>query len=130
LLAHHGTPAYDLSKTISTKAIVTSLEWNNPHCLLRFDAKDDKGAVRHWTLEMYNPLYMSRAGWSKDTLKAGDEIDVSFHPSKNGASNGIVHLGESQIVVRGKTLSLDEDALCMLEDFRRGDILLEEHLIN
>jgi len=110
LLAHHGTPAYDLSKTISTKAIVTSLEWNNPHCLLRFDAKDDKGAVRHWTLEMYNPLYMSRAGWSKDTLKAGDEIDVSFHPSKNGASNGIVRLGESQIVVRGKTLSLDEDA--------------------
>jgi len=110
LLAHHGTPAYDLTKIISTKATVTSLEWNNPHCLLHFDAKDEKSALRHWTLEMYNPLYMTRAGWSKDTLRPGDEIEVTFHPSKNGASNGIVRIGDSKIVYRGQALSLDEDA--------------------
>jgi len=109
LLAHHGTPSYDLSKMISAKATVTSLEWNNPHCLLHFDIKDGKGAVRNWAVEMYNPLYMSRAGWNKDTLKSGDEIEVSFHPSKNGSGNGIVRIGDSKIVFRGVALSLDED---------------------
>jgi hypothetical protein len=109
LFAHHGTPAYDLAKTITSKATVTSMEWNNPHCLLHFDIRDVKGIVHHWTVELYNPLYMTRAGWSKDTLRAGDEINISFHPAKNGATNGIVRVGEGKIVSNGQSLSLDED---------------------
>jgi Family of unknown function (DUF6152) len=43
--AHHGSSAYDFTKLITSKATVTSLEWGNPHCILKFDIKDEKGAV-------------------------------------------------------------------------------------
>ena len=42
VFAHHGSAAYDMSKSLTLDGTVTSLDWNNPHCLLHFDAKDDK----------------------------------------------------------------------------------------
>jgi len=106
--AHHGASAYDLQKTITSKATVTSLTWTNPHCLLNFDMKDESGNVQNWHVEMYNPLYMERAGWTKDILKAGDEITVTFHPTKNGTPNGLIRAGDGKVVFNGKQLSLDQ----------------------
>jgi hypothetical protein len=108
-LSHHGSSAYDFTKLITTKATVTSLEWGNPHCILHFDAKDEKGAVTVWSLEMYNPLWMARAGWTKETLKPGDEIVVTFHPAKNGSGNGYIRIPESKIVFHNQSLNLDEN---------------------
>ncbi len=108
--AHHGSSAYDFTKLITMKVTVTGLEWGNPHCILKFDVKDEKGAVTPWSLEMYNPLWMARAGWSKDTLKPGDEIEVTFHPAKNGSGNGYIRIPESKIVFHGQSLNLDENA--------------------
>lgn len=108
--AHHGSSAYDFTKLITAKATVTNLNWGNPHCTLKFDSKDEQGAVTTWTLEMYNPLWMARAGWTKDTLKPGDEIVVTFHPAKNGSGNGYIRIPESKIVFRGQSLNLDENA--------------------
>ena len=107
--AHHGSSAYDFSKLLTMKATVTELVWRNPHCMLRFDVKDEKGAVTSWALEMFNPLWMSRAGWTKDTLKPGDEIQVSFHPAKNGTGNGYIRLPESKIILRDQLLNMDEN---------------------
>jgi hypothetical protein len=107
--AHHGSSAYDFSKLITLKATVTSLEWGNPHCILHFDSKDEKGAITPWSLEMYNPLWMARAGWNKATLKPGDEIVVTFHPSKNAGGNGFIRIPESKIVFHGQPLNLDEN---------------------
>lgn len=109
VFAHHGSSAYDFTKLITSKATVTSLEWGNPHCILKFDIRDEKGAVTPWSLEMYNPLWMARAGWAKDTLKPGDEILVTFHPAKNGSANGYVRIPESKIVFHGQSLNLDEN---------------------
>ena len=109
VFAHHGSSAYDFTRLITSKATVTALEWGNPHCTLKFDAKDDKGAVTAWTLEMYNPLWMARAGWNKETLKPGDEIVVTFHPAKNGSGNGFIRIPESKIVLHGQSLNLDEN---------------------
>lgn len=106
--AHHGASAYDLDKSVTAKATVTSLTWTNPHTLLNFTMKDDKGNVQEWHCEMYNPLYMERAGWTKDILKDGDEITVTFHPTKNGSPNGIIRAGDGKVVFNGKELSLVE----------------------
>jgi hypothetical protein len=107
--AHHGSSAYDISKLITAKATVTGLNWGNPHCTLKFDITDEKGVTTPWTLELYNPLWMARAGWTKDTLKAGDEIVVTFHPAKNGSGNGYIRIPESKIVFHGQSLNLDEN---------------------
>ncbi len=107
--AHHGAAAYDLGKTISSQATFTSITWTNPHCLLNFDMKDDTGEVRHWHVEIYNPTYMTRAGWSKNLIKPGDQITITFHPARNGQPNGYIRAGDGKIVYQGKELSLNPD---------------------
>ena len=106
-MAHHGSAAYDLQKTVTSKATVTSLTWANPHCLLNFDTTEASGDVKHWHVEMYNPVYMTRAGWNRNRLKAGDEITITFHPAKNGTGNGFIRAGDGKIMFQGKELSLD-----------------------
>ena len=107
--AHHGSAAYDLTKTVTSKATVTDLTWSNPHCLLNFDIADEKGTPKHWHVEMYNPLYMTRAGWNRNILKSGDEITISFHPAKNGEGNGYIRFGDGKVMFNGKELSLSDD---------------------
>jgi Family of unknown function (DUF6152) len=104
MLAHHGAAAYDMSKSITLDGTVTSLEWNNPHCLLHFDAKDEKGEVQHWTIELYNPLWMTRAGWTRNSLKSGDPINITFHGTKSGATNGYIRDGDGKLTSKGKEL--------------------------
>ena len=65
LFAHHGNAAYDASKSLVVKGTITDWIWANPHCWLKFDAKDDKGVVAHWTAEVSNPSDMVDRGWSR-----------------------------------------------------------------
>jgi Family of unknown function (DUF6152) len=108
MLAHHGAAAYDMSKSITLDGTVTSLDWNNPHCLLHFDAKDEKGEVQHWTIELYNPLWMTRAGWTRNILKAGDPINITFHGTKSGATNGYIRDGDGKLSTNGKVLGFHQ----------------------
>ena len=88
LVAHHGGAAYDTDKRITVKGTVTDWLWSNPHCILQVDANDDSGQVVHWVTETENPSTMIRSGWTKDSVKVGDEISVVLVPSKTG-----VHVG-------------------------------------
>jgi hypothetical protein len=88
LLAHHGYAQFDFNKTITIKGTVTKWELINPHSLLSFDVKDDKGVVRHWTIEQAAPAMMFRSpAWNSKTLVPGDEIEVIGHPARNGSPN-------------------------------------------
>jgi hypothetical protein len=86
--AHHGNASYDFEKTVTLKGTVTSWVWSNPHCLLRFDVKDEKGNVQHWVTEVNSPVDMLHAGWSSSAFKPGDEITIDVMPSKNGTPVG------------------------------------------
>jgi hypothetical protein len=75
--AHHGfTSWFDMSKPITVKGTVTSLEWTNPHSYIHIDVKDDKGAVENWNAEMGSVPWLARAGWKRNTVKPGDEITL------------------------------------------------------
>ena len=108
MLGHHGSAAYDMSKSITLDGTVTNLEWNNPHCLLHFDAKDDKGEMQHWTIELYNPLWMTRAGWTRTSLKPGDPVTITFHGTKSGAPNGYIRDGDGKLSSKGKELGFHQ----------------------
>jgi Family of unknown function (DUF6152) len=84
LLAHHGAAEYDNNKSISVQGTVTEVKYVNPHVLILFTAKDDKGQAVDWTAESQSPNLLSRRGWSRSTLKPGDQITVTGHPVKNG----------------------------------------------
>ena len=63
--AHHGTAAFDLAKVVTVKGTVTSFDFANPHCLVHFDVKNDKGEVEQWQAELTAPTKLARGGWSK-----------------------------------------------------------------
>ena len=60
---------------------MTEFAWSNPHVFVLFDVKDDKGNIAHWAGEMNSPGVLKAAGWSKTTLKAGDQIKVTVRPN-------------------------------------------------
>lgn len=99
LFAHHGSAIYDESKTVTVKGVVTDWLWANPHCLLEFDAKDDKGNSVHWTAEVSNPPDMINRGWSRKMFKAGDDVAITMIVAKNGEPVGRI----ARITLNGKT---------------------------
>jgi len=88
-IAHHGVAGYDLTKTITLHGTVTKFDWSNPHCVIHMDAKNASGEVQNWTIELAAPSLLSRMGWTKNAMKAGDEIIADLHPAQNGAPVGI-----------------------------------------
>jgi Family of unknown function (DUF6152) len=91
LLAHHGRGAtYDADKEITLTGTVTELAWRNPHVAIYMDVKDANGKVVNWAFESSNVSTMSREGWSRNVLKPGQIITVTFNPSRAGAAIGIV----------------------------------------
>ena len=78
LAAHHGQAAYDLTKKITLKGTVTNFVLVNPHSIFSFDAADDQGKVKNWTMELSTPLMLMRIGWTKTILKPGDAVTVTF----------------------------------------------------
>jgi hypothetical protein len=88
-LAHHGgTSLYDLDKTTTSKATITEFVWANPHCEISFDAADDGGKVRHWTIEAHPPNILVTHGWTRKALKPGDAVTITFHPGQAGVLTG------------------------------------------
>jgi uncharacterized protein DUF6152 len=84
LLAHHGASEYDMTKIVSLRATVVELQYVNPHTLLVFTAKDDAGKAVEWEGELPSPNLLSRRGWSRSTLKPGDQVTVIGAVAKNG----------------------------------------------
>jgi hypothetical protein len=104
VFAHHGNASYDYSKTVTLKGTVTKWMWANPHSLLFFDVKDDKGETVHWVAEAGNPVDMLREGWTSTSLKTGDEMTIDVMPSKNGAPVGRirqVRLNDGRVFGKG-----------------------------
>jgi uncharacterized protein DUF6152 len=84
LLAHHGASEYDMTKIVTLTATVKELQFVNPHTLLVFNVKDDSGKTAEWQGELPSPNLLSRRGWSRSTLKPGDQVTVIGAPAKNG----------------------------------------------
>jgi Family of unknown function (DUF6152) len=107
IFAHHGGAAYETDKSVIVKGTVTDYIWSNPHVFVKVDVKDDKGNVAHWIVEAQNPVSMMQIGWSKNTFKPGDEVEIDAMPARNG--NPVGFLGSSsptaprrRIVINGK----------------------------
>ena len=87
LSAHHSFAAeYDSSKPITITGTVTKVEWTNPHARLYLDVKDDKGVVTNWNFELGGPLQLNRLGWTRNSVKVGDQIKVEGYVAKDGSN--------------------------------------------
>ena len=87
IFAHHGSAAYEMGQSVTVEGAVTGFEFTNPHVIISMDGKDAKGAVQKWQGELTSPNHLTRAGWSRNTLKPGERITIIGNPAKSGANS-------------------------------------------
>ena len=87
LAAHHSFAAeFDATKPLTLQGTVTKIDWMNPHIWIYLDTKDESGAVAHWQCEGGPPNTLTRNGWTKDSLKTGDEVSIQGFRAKDGTN--------------------------------------------
>jgi Family of unknown function (DUF6152) len=83
-LAHHSFAVFfDADKSITVKGTVVEFLFRNPHGIIRLDVRGVDG-MQQWRAETNSPSILERRGWSRDSLKAGDEILVEGWPARDG----------------------------------------------
>jgi hypothetical protein len=86
-LAHHSFAAeFDESKPVKLTGSVTKVEWANPHIWFFMDVKNQDGSVTNWGFEMGGTGQLVRAGWKRDSMKAGDMVTVEARRARDGSN--------------------------------------------
>jgi hypothetical protein len=106
MFAHHSFAAeYDNNKPVDLKGTVTKVEWMNPHARFYIDVKDASGTTVNWELELGSPNGLMRNGWTRNSLKAGDNVSVQGFMAKDGsklANARTVNLADGRKVFAGQ----------------------------
>ena len=100
-LAHHGDAGRYEDATTTLSGTVVVLQLINPHSSIILDVKDENGQVVRWQAEVSSPNALARIGWTRDTLKPGDQITVSGRVVKSGAA--YINLSERARITRTET---------------------------
>ncbi len=86
-IAHHSFSAeYDSKKPATLTGTVTKVEWMNPHVFFYIDVESAEGKFENWACEMGPPNGLQRAGWTRNTMKIGDEVTVNGTLAKDGSN--------------------------------------------
>ena len=91
--AHHSFALFDMDKSLTIVGTVVEYRWTNPHVhvLLKAEPGQDvpADAAGTWDLEAAGSTnIMTRQGWTRATLKAGERVTAVMHPLKDGAKGG------------------------------------------
>jgi len=85
--AHHSYAMFDMKQETTLSGTVKKFDWTNPHIWVSIEVQKTAGA-EDWSFEGMSPNYLARRGWSKDTLKPGDKVAITFHPLKDNLKGG------------------------------------------
>ena len=86
-MAHHSFAAeYDAAKIVTLRGFVTKIEWTNPHVWFYVNVKNADGTVTNFGFEMGPPHGLQNRGWTRTTMKLGDEVVVNGTSAKNGSN--------------------------------------------
>ena len=85
---HHALGVdYDVTKPLNLTGRVTKIEWENPHIHFYIDVVDEETRkTTNWVLEMRAPSEIEKYGWTKETMKIGDVVNVDLLRTRSGCA--------------------------------------------
>ncbi len=87
--AHHSFAMFDQATTKTLVGTVKEVQWTNPHIWVQLLVKDPKtGKTSEWSIEGGSPNALNRQGWKRTSIKAGDAVEMTIHPLKDGSRGG------------------------------------------
>jgi hypothetical protein len=85
--AHHPfVDEFDRTQSITLVGTVTRVDWRNPHVYAYVDVKDPQGKVMNWKVEMGSTEALTREGWTRMSVKPGDQVTIQAWKAKNNAT--------------------------------------------
>jgi len=105
--AHHSFAAeFDANKRVTLKGTVTKVDWRNPHIYVYLNVKDDTGKVTEWACEGGPPNVLLREGWTRNSVKEGDDVTIDGAVAKDGSkrcNSRSVNLADGRKVFAGSS---------------------------
>ena len=89
LSAHHSFASFNMQTERTITGTVRQVDWTNPHIWIWLDVSNEDGGVDTWGMEGMSPNYLARRGWTKDTLKVGDQVTAVIRPMADGSNGGM-----------------------------------------
>jgi len=103
VVAHHSFAAeFDANQPITIKGKVTRVAWTNPHVWIYLNVQDEAGKLTNWGFEMGAPHLVQNRGWTRTTVKIGDELVVVGSRSRDGSNR--MNARNVTMASTGKTL--------------------------
>jgi hypothetical protein len=101
-IAHHSFASeFDAAKKLKLTGTVTKVQWRNPHTYFFVDVKGEDGAIHNWAMELGSPNVLMRRGWTRDSLKIGDQVTVEGARARDNSYKGNAN---SVVMADGKRL--------------------------
>jgi hypothetical protein len=88
--AHHSVTMFDRDKVIMLEGTVKELHWTNPHVAIFIENAAAKPGVAEgmWVVELTSPGNLVRSGWTRTSIKPGENVTVEVHPLRDGSKGG------------------------------------------
>ncbi|MGI9272435.1 MAG: DUF6152 family protein [Woeseiaceae bacterium] len=85
--SHHSRSNFNLDEVLEFHGVITEYSWRNPHTFATLAIVNDAGESTELLLELNSVSVLTRQGWTRDTLKVGDEVTVFASPDNNPNKN-------------------------------------------
>ena len=89
-VAHHSEAAFDQDQIVSVSGTVKEYLWVNPHVRIYLEVSDARGRSDVTVFQGGPPVDMERRVWSRDSVKAGDKLTITYHPRRDKKPGGML----------------------------------------
>ena len=111
--AHHSFPVHFVPDgEVTVSGVVSSFRFANPHGVLELTVINEQGEMESWRAETNSPSILRRRGWSKESLKAGDEVTITGWPARNDdyyMRIRSVTFADGSVLATQRGINLDQD---------------------
>jgi hypothetical protein len=87
-LAHHSFSMFEYGNSVELDGTVQEFRFVNPHAFIILRVKGKDGRIETWTLEGQPTPMLEREGWTRATLKPGDQVKMTVAPLRSGGTGG------------------------------------------